>query len=450
MKRNYFALILIFLSVTLQAQFGPPVLINLPTDTPSTKQFIRNADVDNDGKKDILVASGFNNLVRYFHNAGNFTFAAPVLLPGVWSNLSGMEIADLNNDGNPDMVTIDKNADKLYWQANNNGVYAPQILIQDNLTIEAGRILCSDFNGDGATDIVILNHINVLIFFNDGLGNFSAPQNLLPPSEEGELYDNVVGYFNDDPYIDIAISDVGFFILLNDGNGNFTKTPGGGGSAISFLLESADYNNDGLDDIVMDSNTLIPYQNSANGFAAVSSFAPNNENYQTLFSADLDNDGDLDLLSEDNQTSAFFWYENNNVGSSWVRHTLSITNMFSSIYGVSAADLDGDGDNDLIRTSGNGEVAIYENQMTLKNTEFKNDDLVLVPNPASNNVLVAGTKTVEAIQLEIYDVSGKKVAAFQDVLTHTRFDISELTAGHYFVKIVNKEGVVFKRLVVAK
>ena len=450
MKRNYFAIIFIFLSVTLQAQFAPPVLINLPTDTPSIKQFIRNADVDNDGKKDILVASGFNNLVRYFHNEGNFTFAAPVLLPGVWSNLSGMEIADLNNDGDLDMVTIDKDADKLYWQANNNSVYSPQILIQDNLTIEGGRILCSDFNGDGTTDIVILNHLNVLIFFNDGLGNFSTPQNLLAQSEEGELYDNVVGYFNDDPYIDIAISNVGFSILLNDGNGNFTQTPGSGGSAISFLLESADYNNDGLDDMIMDSNTLVPYQNSANGFAQVSSFAPNNENYQTLFSADLDNDGDLDLLSEDNQTSAFFWYENINGGSSWERHTLSISNMFSSIYGVSAADLDGDGDNDLIRTSGNGEVAIYENLMTLKSTEFEKDNLVLLPNPASNNVVVAGTKTFEAIQLEIYDINGKKTAAYHDVLTNTKIDISELTAGHYLVKMFGNGGVVCKRLVVVK
>lgn len=82
------------------------------------------------------------------------------------------------------------------------------------------------------------------------------------------------------------------------------------------------------------------------------------------------------------QTNALFCYENGNQATSWIRHTVSITNSFSTIYSISAADLDGDGDNDLIRTSGNGEVAIYQNQTILGVKKYASSNGVLVLNPA--------------------------------------------------------------------
>ena len=171
----------IFITACLPAQFGPPQLISLPSDTPTGRQYIRTADVDSDGKPDILVASSFNNVVRYFHNRGNFTFDAPTVLPGVWKDLHAFEAADLNSDGNPDLVTLDIWEHKLFWHPNKNGTFPQQILIIDSLATVFSRILCKDFNGDGHTDIVILSHFNALLFLNDGAGNFATPQNIVAP-----------------------------------------------------------------------------------------------------------------------------------------------------------------------------------------------------------------------------------------------------------------------------
>ncbi len=447
MKNLYTIAFLILTSVSLKAQFGPPRLISLPTDTLTAKQVIRTANVDGDGNLDIFVSGKFNNAVRYFHNLGNFTFDPPVILPGSWLELQTIETADLNSDGKPDLVSLDVWADKLFWHPNINGAFPQQILITDNLVVQFSQILCHDFNGDGHIDIVLLNHTNAILILNDGAGNFSPQQKIIAPEDETEFYDNVAGDFNNDGFIDLAITSSGFSIFLNDGTGNFTKTPGGG-IAISFLLESADYNNDGLDDILMKgSHTLVHYQISPTGFSIGGAFSPNNENYQTLFSSDLDNDGDLDVLSEDNQTNAFFWYENVAGGSSWIRHTISTGFNFSSIYGVRAADLDGDGDNDLIRTSSNGDVAIYENQLVLKIADVEKKSYTIFSNPVSDFLNIKANKN-SSFDLIIYDMLGKIILTKNNVTSNSKVDISTVKSGNYFVKITDKKRVETKKIVI--
>ena len=437
---------MLIFGANLNAQFGPGQLINLPTDPRTGRQYISIADVDGDGRPDILVATNLPNTVRYFHNQGGFVFDAPVVLPGTWLSLKALETADINSDGLPDMFTMDMQTDKLFWHPNVGGTFPEQILITEDLEVEFSPIICRDFTDDGIIDVVILNHTNALLFRNDGLGNLAAPTKVVALEDETEFYDIVAGYFNDDDFIDLAITSSGFEIFLNDGTGNFTKAPGGG-IEISFLLESADYNNDGLDDILMDASTLVPYQNSPTGFSVVGAFSPNNENYQTIFSSDLDNDGDLDVLSEDDQTNSFFWYENVEGGSSWIRHTLSTGPSGSSIFGVSAADLDGDGDNDLIRTSSNGEVAIYENMLIVDVPKMNTDMFTISPNPVSGYLRIDGPAN-ENFDIALLDMQGKVLLQRENVSLQKPIDISGIKNGHYLLKIITGKSVAIKKLVI--
>lgn len=431
----------------LQAQFGPAQLISLDSDTSSGKQFIRTSDVDGDGQLDIIVGSDFNNVVRYFHNTGNFSFASAVLIPGSWTNLQGIEMADLNNDGEQDLVTIDFTLNKLFWHPNIDGAFPQQLLISDNFTQLGGRILCNDFNGDGMIDIVVIDLFNASLLINDGNGNFEEAQSIVSLEDEEEFYDNVFGDFNNDNFLDIALAAGGFQIYLNDGDGNFTKTPGAG-IAISFLIESADYNNDGLDDIIFKShNTIIPYQNSATGFSIVGQFTPNNQHNETLFSSDLDNDGDLDILSEDDQTNAFFWYENINLGSSWLTHVVPTGFTPSVIHGVRAADLDGDGDNDLIRSSGNGDVAIYENQVALRRTNFDKSNFKIFPNPV-RDILTIESNLAGSVDAAVFDLLGKKVLNQKSTFSKFEIDLSSIESGSYILKITQEGKTEMKKIIV--
>ena len=73
---------------------------------------------------------------------------------------------------------------------------------------------------------------------------------------------------------------------------------------------------------------------------------------RSIFAADIDGDGDMDVLSGHNNIS---WYENDSLGS-FIPHIISIS-AASSVYAV---DLDSDGDMDVVGSS-DGSVNWYEN-----------------------------------------------------------------------------------------
>ncbi|MBT1701533.1 VCBS repeat-containing protein [Fulvivirgaceae bacterium PWU4] len=77
------------------------------------------------------------------------------------------------------------------------------------------------------------------------------------------------------------------------------------------------------------------------------------------YAADIDGDGDLDVLSASNGDDKIAWYENDG-SETFTAHT--ITTAADGATSVSAADLDADGDLDVLSTSySDNKVAWYEN-----------------------------------------------------------------------------------------
>ena len=82
---------------------------------------------------------------------------------------------------------------------------------------------------------------------------------------------------------------------------------------------------------------------------------------RSVYGADVDGDGDLDVLSASSADDKIAWYENvGGGGTSWALHTISTSaNEARSVY---AADVDGDGDLDALSASyADDKVAWYEN-----------------------------------------------------------------------------------------
>ena len=80
-----------------------------------------------------------------------------------------------------------------------------------------------------------------------------------------------------------------------------------------------------------------------------------------MYAKDLDNDGDMDIMSASANDDKIAWYENNGAGDpSFTARTIATT--ADGAASVFAADLDGDGDQDVLSASLNDNtVAWYEN-----------------------------------------------------------------------------------------
>ena len=93
----------------------------------------------------------------------------------------------------------------------------------------------------------------------------------------------------------------------------------------------------------------------------LSNVTSNTDSPHSVFAEDLDNDGDLDVVAAYNILDKIIWYENDGAETpSWSPHT--ITSSADGAYGVYAADIDGDGDIDVLSAAYNdNEIAWYEN-----------------------------------------------------------------------------------------
>ncbi|HIK51845.1 MAG TPA: VCBS repeat-containing protein [Oscillatoriales cyanobacterium M59_W2019_021] len=276
-------------------------------------------------------------------------------------------VADADGDGDADLivansgfdaaVTGDFSGNSISVLPNNgDGTFAAPIRFSTGV---GPFVLAGDFDGDGDTDVVTANAQDSTISFlrNAGDGNFAAPVNFAAGDRPfaGDVED-----FDGDGDLDVAIFntvgldlDTGLnlgntvSILRNDGNGNFfpaeTHTVGAGVADV----KAADVDGDGDRDLVTAdeaSNTLSVLLNDGSGNFALTATLPVDTRPVDVIVADFDADGDLDLANANFGSSSLSVLLNNGDGI----FAPAATYLTAERPGVvRAADLDGDGDLDL-------------------------------------------------------------------------------------------------------
>ncbi|HYL73291.1 MAG TPA: FG-GAP-like repeat-containing protein [Bryobacteraceae bacterium] len=283
-----------------------------PKKTPTIKAFgstsglgsMVAADFNHDGKADIALVSGFGggggDLLVHF-GRGDGTFDSPVTYAGAAAGAVGMgnvrmRVADLNGDGNLDLI-----AGGQVLLGRNDGTFSNPI----PMLMGPGQIFdydIGDFNGDGKLDLVLnVNNAGVFttyIALGKGDASFATPTPIAIPQSPSCLV--VAGDFNGDGKLDFACLNrvAGPALgLLGNGDGTFGP-PARTTNAYFSATIAADIDGDGKADLIQNGGTpgVVVFLSKGDGsFQASGAFGAAGN----LVAADFNGDGKVDLATAD-------------------------------------------------------------------------------------------------------------------------------------------------------
>ena len=247
--------------------------------------FIIANDFNRDGKLDLAIVFPYAAKIGIFLGKGDGSFGPPLNYP-IGKFPTRIIAADFNRDGRMDLALSGGNNDIDILLGNGNGTFQNP---QNYIFPEVPAVLAAgDFNGDGRIDLIVALRMakTVNVFLGKGDGTFQTPISSTTNSAvngSGAL-SVVVGDFDRDGKLDVALTDEYLKILQGNGNGTF-KAP-----SFTFKL-----NNTSAD---LKSGEVLFNLKVKLGALKVPSFTFKlNNTSADLKSGDFNGDGKLDLVS---------------------------------------------------------------------------------------------------------------------------------------------------------
>jgi len=335
------------------------------------------ADMDGDGDMDILSASRVDDTIAWYENDGasDPSWTASDIATDA-ENATSVFAADMDNDGDMDIVSASTNDDTIAWYEN-DGASDPSWTASDIATDAdyAESVFAADMDNDGDMDIVSASAYDDTIawYENDGNANPSWTTREIATSADYATSVFAADMDNDGDMDIVSASWNDDTIAWYENTATFSFDPTWSASDIdtnadgAFSVFAADMDNDGDMDIVSasaDDSTIAWYENDG---ASNPSWSPedidtNADGAQSVFVADMDDDGDMDIVSASEGDDTIAWYENDGdeEDPSWSAVDID-TNADGACY-VFVADMDNDGDLDIVSASAEDDtIAWYEN-----------------------------------------------------------------------------------------
>lgn len=372
-------------------------------------------DFDGDGLLDIVASSrGLTDPLRFFRNEGDGTFDEWTERAGLRGQLGGLNLAhaDYDNDGDRDLLVL-----RGAWMG--EAGRHPNSLLQNqgggafvDATREAGvfslhpthSAAWGDYDNDGWLDLYVGNESSPAprpphpceLFRNNGDGTFSDVAAAVGVADVGFVKGLVWGDYDNDGMLDLYLSHLnGDNVLYHNEGGHFSEVAEAAGVSepyVSFPTWFWDYDNDGWQDILVagfDMENLDDmaavyldrplgaehprlYHNRGDGtFADVATetgldrvILPMGANF-----GDLDNDGWLDAYFGTGMPDLRAILPNRMLRNAGGQRFQDVTTAggFGTLqkgHGISFADFDHDGDQDIYQVLGAAfEGDVYRNAL---------------------------------------------------------------------------------------
>ncbi len=344
--------------------FGTPVVNPFGLDSLSYYAMPAVADLDGDGDLDILAGEEYG-VMQYFENTGtasNPQFASPVANPfgiSITTYYYARPVfADIDGDGDQDLFVGDFYGGGLLYQENTGSATSPQFAMATanpfGFATAAYAVLPTfvDLDDDGDLDLFTGEEYGIMRYFQN-TGTASSPQFAAPQQN--------------------------------------------------------------------------PFGITSTYYFAAPTFA------------DLDKDGDQDLLVGE-YYGAIQYFENTGTKTAPMFATAQQNpfGLTSSVYAAFpvVADLDNDGDLDLLVGEYYGTFRYFENMDPIasiaENDAFK---LSIAPNPAQEYFTLNTTEVITSVQ--ILDLQGRLLKDIKN--PEGNLDVSEIPKGSYLIKVINRD-----------
>ena len=431
-------------------------------------------DYDNDGRLDIFLVNGASlddptpkgtipqktgpqYWNRLYHQKSDGSFEDVTEKAGLQGKGYGMGVAvgDYDNDGYEDLYVTAYGGNRLYHN-NGDGTFT-------DVTEKAGTggggwstsAAWIDLDGDGLLDLVVLRYLQwdfddvwcgehkpgyrsychpdyfkpiaPLAYHNDGNGRFTEVSQKIGMSKSGKGLGIAIADYDRDGRTDIFIANDSTleFLYHNKGSGTFeevglmsnTAVDGDGRAFAGMGVDFADYNNDGLPDLIVTdlANQMYAlFQNNGDGTFNYASYTSGvgpitrpHSGWGVRF-LDYDNDGWKDLLIAQGHdldtiqlTSPNLRYREpmllaRNTGHGFVDVSADSGQVFQQAWaarGMAIGDLDNDGRLDAVVTTNDGPAYILHNETPTQNHWLT---LLLVGHKSNRDAIGAEIKVATA------------------------------------------------------
>lgn len=386
------------------------------------------ADFNRDGRRDAAAAAAGTNAVTLHLGDGNGSFESGTGYAACTS-IRALATGDLNRDGKADALSVGQTGMVSVLLGDGAGGLGPKTDVDSGGT--SHDVAIGDIDGNGTLDAVSDNTGagSLKMYSGNGNGTFAAAMLSALPSGSGCSGADVdLGDLNADGKMDAVVATAGcgqVNLMMGNGAGSFT------GSTITMGAQPGhvvigDFNRDGRLDLAAsdESSTsgVVRLQNPATPgtFLGAASFtgiaAPGD-----IAAADVDQDGDLDLLVGSTTQSAFALLKNSGGGSFGAPSLFSMNDPVTSLV---VDDFNGDGLLDVITAGSDGSVNSISVRLGTR-TIITAVDVPPVsagytleqnrPNPFNPVTKIRfAIARAEPVRLRVYDARGRLVSTLLD------------------------------------